>query len=264
MASGLNSGPHGAKLMAELSSEHVAFARSLLIKEDPVLLAFNKPAGLASQGGAGIDLSLDDLLGVFAKSNGKRPALVHRLDRETSGVILAARTKPAIAFFNAAFAARETRKAYLAIVCAGAPDQPAGAIERALVKTRLGQADGVRLARPGEAPALEARTDYATLAARQGAALLALWPRTGRMHQLRAHCAALGRPIFGDGKYGGLGALGAVRATRVMLHAAAIHTPHPDGHARTLRAPPPADFQDALAAFGFSAPADLPLGPDLS
>lgn len=248
--------------MAEYSSEHVAFARSILIKEDPVLLAFNKPAGLASQGGSGIDLSLDDLLGVFAKTNGKRPALVHRLDRETSGVILAARTKPAIAFFNAAFAARETRKAYLAIVCAGAPDPAAGVIERALVKTRLGQADGVRLARPGEAPALEARTDYATLAATDAAALVALWPKTGRMHQLRAHCAAIGRPIFGDGKYGGLSALGAVKAGRVMLHAAAIQTPHPDGHPRILRAPPPTDFCAALDALGLSAPAELPLGPE--
>jgi 23S rRNA pseudouridine955/2504/2580 synthase len=248
--------------MIDPNTDKISYARGLLIKEDPVVLAFNKPSGLASQGGSGIDLSLDDLLGVFAKSNGKRPVLVHRLDRDTSGVILAARTKPAAAFFNAAFAARRTRKAYLAIVCGSAPDPREGVIDRALVKTKLGGADGVRMARAGDQVSMAAQSTYKTLSVAPGAALLALWPRTGRMHQLRAHCAALGCPILGDGKYGGLGQVGQVKAVRTMLHAAALETPHPDGAPRVFRAPPPDDFTTAAAAFGFAIPADLPLGPD--
>jgi 23S rRNA pseudouridine955/2504/2580 synthase len=248
--------------MIDLTADQVAYARSLLIKEDPVVLAFNKASGLASQGGSGIDVSLDDLLGVFAKSNGKRPMLVHRLDRDTSGVIIAARTKPAAAFFNAAFAERRTRKAYLAIVCGGAPAAATGLIEKALVKTKLGGADGVRLARAGDQVRVSAVSAYATLASAPGAALLALWPKTGRMHQLRAHCAAIGCPILGDGKYGGLAQVGTVKAGRTMLHAAALETPHPDGVTRVFRAPPPDDFCAVAAALGLSLPADLPLGPD--
>src|SRR5437762_11932042 len=97
-------------------------ARSLLIHEDAHILVFNKPAGLAVQGGSGVARSLEDLLGAFAKSNGKRPRLVHRLDRETSGVIIAARTKPAAAFFSELFSSRYVYKTYLAIVCGGAPN----------------------------------------------------------------------------------------------------------------------------------------------
>ena len=93
-----------------LSPEDATFARSLVLDEDAALIAFNKPSGLAVQGGSGVTRSLEDLLAVFAKSNGKQPRLVHRLDRETSGVIIAARTKPAAAFFSAAFAGRDVKK----------------------------------------------------------------------------------------------------------------------------------------------------------
>ena len=97
-----------------LSAQDTEYARSLVIAEDSHLIAFNKPPGLAVQGGSGVTRSLEDLLGAFAKSNGKRPRLVHRLDRETSGVIIAARTKPAAAFLSAAFAGRDVAKTYLA------------------------------------------------------------------------------------------------------------------------------------------------------
>ena len=107
-----------------LSAEAAAFARSLLIHEDAAILAFNKPSGLASQGGGGVGQSLDDLLWAFAKSNGKRPRLVHRLDLGTSGVIIAARTQPAAAFLSQAFAGRDTQKTYLALVQGILPQAP--------------------------------------------------------------------------------------------------------------------------------------------
>lgn len=229
--------------------------RDWLIHDDKTVLAFNKPAGLSVQGGSGVEESLDDLLSAFAKSNGNVPRLVHRLDRDTSGVILAARTKPATAFLNAAFAARDVEKTYLAIVCGGAPEPAEGAIDFALVKEKIRGVDLVRRGRSGEA-ALSARTRYQTLEATPIAALVRLFPETGRMHQLRAHMAAIGRPIAGDGKYGGLFSLGDRAVARLMLHAAAIDVPHPEGGRLRLSAPPPADFEHLLAALALNASAD--------
>src|SRR5215470_11488380 len=99
------------------------------------MLVFDKPAGLPVQGGSGVTQSLEHLLQAFAKSNGKTPRLVHRLDRETSGVIIAARTKPAAAFLSEAFASRDAKKTYLAIVCAGEPDPRDGEIALKLKKS---------------------------------------------------------------------------------------------------------------------------------
>jgi 23S rRNA pseudouridine955/2504/2580 synthase len=232
--------------MREISPEQVTHARALLIHEDAHVLAFNKPSGLAVQGGSGVALSLEDLLAAFAKSNGKQPRLVHRLDRETSGVIVAARTKPAAAFLSAAFAGRDAHKSYLAIACGGAPEPAAGEIALALKKTSRRGLDVMEIAPDGQA----ALTRYATRAVTAGAALLELHPETGRMHQLRAHLAAIGRPIAGDGKYGGLFQLDEVEIPRLMLHAAALDIPHPTGARLALAAPPPPDFLTAARSLG--------------
>ena len=234
--------PKGAAIV----EDDDAYARSLLIHEDAHMLVFDKPAGLAVQGGSGVKLSLEDLLAAFAKSNGKRPRLVHRLDRETSGVIVAARTKPAAAFLSEAFARREVRKSYLAIVCGGAPEPQVGEIALALKKSsRLGL-DIMEISTGGQA----ALTRYRTLAARPQAALLELSPETGRMHQLRAHLAAIGRPIAGDGKYGGLFSIGEVDIPTLLLHAGALDLPHPDGGRRRFEAPPPPVFLGAVRSLG--------------
>jgi RluA family pseudouridine synthase len=221
-------------------------ARAFLIHEDAHILVFDKPSGLAVQGGSGVSRSLEDLLGAFAKSNGKRPRLVHRLDRETSGVIVAARTKPAAAFLSEAFAGRDVAKTYLAIVCGGAPEPRDGAIDLALRKTNRRGLDIMEID-PGGQPAL---TRYRTLAATPDAAFLELSPETGRMHQLRAHLAAIGRPIAGDGKYGGLFRLGAVEISRLMLHAAALDLPHPAGERRRFEAPLPRELAEPLRSLG--------------
>jgi len=234
----------------QLTPEDAALARSLVIEDDAHLIAFNKPSGLAVQGGSGVTRSLEDLLAAFAKSNGKQPRLVHRLDRETSGVIIAARTKPAAAFFSEAFAGRDAKKTYLAIVCGGAPEPAEGEIALALKKSSRRGLDVMEVAADGQA----ALTRYRTLAAVADAALLELSPETGRMHQLRAHLAAIGRPIAGDGKYGGLYRIGGTEIPRLLLHAAALEVPYPDGGRRTFVAPPPPEFVGTVRSLGLETP----------
>lgn len=229
-----------------LSPQEIDHARTLLIHEDAHVLVFNKPAGLAVQGGSGVSRSLEDLLAAFARSNGKRPRLVHRLDRETSGVIVVARTKPAAAFLSEAFAGRDVQKTYLAIVCGGAPEPAEGEIDLALKKSSRRGLDIMEVARDGQS----ALTRYRTRAATPVAALVELHPETGRMHQLRAHLAAIGRPIAADGKYGGLFSLGGVEIPSLMLHAAALDIPHPAGGRRAFTAPPPPAFKQALKSLG--------------
>lgn len=233
-----------------LSPDDAALARSLVIEEDAHAIAFNKPSGLAVQGGSGVTRSLEDLLAVFAKSNGKQPRLVHRLDRDTSGVIIAARTKPAAAFFSEAFAGRDVKKTYLAIVCGGAPAEREGEVALALKKSSRRGLDIMEVASDGQA----ALTRYRTLAATAEAALMELSPETGRMHQLRAHMAAIGRPIAGDGKYGGLYAIGGAEIPRLLLHAAALDVPYPDGGRRTFRAPAPPEFSGIAQSLGLETP----------
>jgi RluA family pseudouridine synthase len=225
-----------------LTPEQHSYARSLVIHEDAHILVFNKPSGLAVQGGSGVALSLEGLLAAFAKSNGKRPRLVHRLDRETSGVIVAARTKPAAAQLSEAFAGREVEKTYLAIVCGGAPEDRDGEIDLPLRKSSRRGLDIMEVDPAGQS----ALTRYRTLAAAREAALIELHPHTGRMHQLRIHLAAICRPIAGDGKYGGLFRLGGVDISRLMLHAAALDLPHPAGGRRRFEAPVPADMAEPL------------------
>lgn len=232
------------------TSLRVDDARSFLIHEDAQVLAFNKPSGLAVQGGSGVTRNLEDMLAAFAKANGRRPHLVHRLDRETSGVIVAARNKPAAAALSEAFARRETRKIYLAIVCGGAPADAEGVIDLPLVKTSRHGLDIMEITQHGARGAQAAVTRYAMLAGTKDAALLRIEPETGRMHQIRAHLAAIGRPIAGDAKYGGLFAIGGTAIPRLLLHASELTLPHPAGGVLRLEAPPPEDFRATAAALG--------------
>jgi tRNA pseudouridine32 synthase/23S rRNA pseudouridine746 synthase len=235
-----------------LSETDIAFARSLVIFEDDELIAFNKPAGLSSQGGRIRAHTLDDLLWAFATRGGNRPRLVHRLDRDTSGVLLTARTKPGAAFLGKAMMGRRVRKTYLAIVAPGAPQPRGGMIEKALRRESIGREAYMRVCEPDEPGAESALTRYRTLAASETAAVVELSPQTGRMHQLRVHMASLGRPIAGDPRYGGAMALGGRAAPRLMLHAARLRFPHPSGGERTIEAPLPDDFAALAAALGLA------------
>ena len=235
-----------------LTAEEVAFVRALVLHEDAAVLALNKPAGLSSQGGRGQANTLDELLWAFARPGKARPRLIHRLDRDTSGVILTARTRPAAVFLGKAMAARRFEKTYLALLGGGPPEPPDGVIDVALRREEVGREAYVRVARPDHPDAQTALTRYRTLAAGPLAALVEARPETGRMHQIRVHLAHLGRPIAGDARYGGALTLGGRPVPRLMLHAAALEFPHPDGGTRRLEAPPPADFADLSTALGLS------------
>ena len=237
-----------------LTPEEIAFVRAMVIHEDAEIIALNKPPGLSSQGGRAQVNTLDELLWAFARQGHARPRLIHRLDRDTSGVILTAKTKPAAGFLGKAVMGRRVRKTYLAIVAPGAPAPAKGVIETPLRRDTIGREAYMRICDPGHPDAETALTRYRTLASGPAAALVELSPETGRMHQLRVHLASLGRPIAGDARYGGALALGGVAIPRLMLHAAALEFPHPDGGRKRIAAPLPADFSAALEAAGLQAP----------
>ena len=235
-----------------LSAEETDFVRKLVIFEDDQILALNKPAGLSSQGGRGQVHTLDEMLWAFAKAGKARPRLIHRLDRDTSGVILTAKTKPAAGFLGKAMMGRRFFKTYYAVVSGGAPKPAQGFIEAPLRREEIGREAYMRVCDADHPDAETARTRYRTLAATSDAALLELEPQTGRMHQLRVHLASIGRPIAGDARYGGALVLGGHAVPRLMLHAGALRFPHPEGGERRIEAPLPPDIADLAAALGLA------------
>jgi tRNA pseudouridine32 synthase/23S rRNA pseudouridine746 synthase len=237
-----------------LTADEVAAVRAMVIHQDEAIIALNKPSGLSSQGGRIQAHTLDDLLDAFAKSNGNRPRLVHRLDRDTSGVILTARTKPAAAALGKALMDRRVRKTYLAVVTPGAPDPREGVIDTPLRRMEIGREAYMRPTEPDHPDAETASTRYRTLGVVDGAALVELSPHTGRMHQLRAHLASIGRPIVGDARYGGALTLAGEAAGRLLLHAFSIQFKHPDGQAMRLSAPLPPEFVAVLERLGLPVP----------
>jgi len=233
-----------------------------VIYRDGDVIALDKPAGLAVQGGTNTERHLDMLLDALRFDAKERPRLVHRLDKDTSGVLLLARNAAAAAKLTAAFREKTTRKVYWAVTV-GMPKPRQGRID-----IPLGKAGGAGRERvvPDAPDAKRAVTYYTTLEHAGGkAAFVALWPVTGRTHQLRAHCAAIGTPILGDGKYGGAGAHLDGTAPggrhRLHLHARSIEIPHPQGGGRMLRvsAPLPPALKATWRFFGFDAePEDDP------
>ena len=235
---------------AALTTDEIAFVRGLLIYEDADVLALNKPAGLSSQGGRGQVHTLDELLWAFARPGKARPRLIHRLDRDTSGVILTARTKPAASFLGKAMMGRRFSKTYRAIVTPGAPQPRGGVIDVPLRRDEQGREAYMRVCPADHPDAETARSRYRTLADAPGAALLELDPETGRMHQLRVHLASIGHPIAGDARYGGALVAGGHAVPRLMLHAQALKFPHPSGGEKRIEAPTPADMAGLIAALG--------------
>ena len=226
----------------EADADEVAALRERVIFRDDDVIVLDKPAGLAVQGGSGVHRHLDAMLDGLRFGAAERPRLVHRLDRDTSGVLLLARDARVAAELGAAFRARLIRKIYWALV-AGVPAPRRGEIALALVKA--GPMGRERM-REDAASAKPAATRYAVRkTAPPGVAWLILEPLTGRTHQLRAHCASLGTPILNDGKYGGRAAyLKAIDASKRMhLHARALLLP-----AQLLGAPRARRFEAPLAA----------------
>jgi 23S rRNA pseudouridine955/2504/2580 synthase len=233
--------------------------RDAVIYRDDWAIVLNKPAGLAVQGGTNTERHIDALLDALRFEAAERPRLVHRLDKDTSGILLIARNAAAAAFFAGAFRDKSARKAYQAIV-AGLPEPRRGRIDLALAK---GGGRGRERVHADEALGKAAVTYYRVLDhAGRRASWLALLPLTGRTHQLRAHCAALGTPILGDGKYGGAAAHvpGGAAAHRLHLHASRLDLPHPSGGRFTVAAPLPPHMQQACEFFGFSGEPEDPFG----
>ncbi len=238
-----------SKLPRSLSEEDVAWVRSMVVYEDADIMGFNKPSGLSSQGGRGPDShNLDDMMWAFVKPSGRRPMLIHRLDRDTSGILLAARTHPATSFLGKAMIRREFAKTYLCIVSNAARLADNGMVSEALRREERGREAWSRVCPPDHPDAQAAETDFEVLGRSGDAALVRCRPLTGRMHQIRVHLAHLGCPIAGDARYGGALSLEGHAVPRLMLHALTLTFPHPAGGEKTLSAPVPADMQALSAA----------------
>jgi len=255
---------------ARVSDADAAMIRGAVIYRDEDILAINKPPGLASQGGSGTTRHVDLLADALRFDRDDKPRLVHRLDRDTSGVLLLARSVRAAAGLAKAFQSRDARKIYWALV-AGVPHPRSGTIRYGLVKApghgAGGEGEKMRVVPPDAVAATEgakrATTDYAVIeAAATRASWVALAPITGRTHQLRAHMNAIGHPIIGDGKYGGnaqektedgWGAqLGGQVSRKLHLHARSIALRHPITGARlSLTAPLPEHMARSWELFGW-------------
>jgi 23S rRNA pseudouridine955/2504/2580 synthase len=223
--------------------------RQRVLYRDDDVIVLNKPAGLAVQGGTGIKRHLDAMLDALKFDAAERPKLVHRLDKDTSGVLLLARNRPAAAHLGESLRRHKVRKIYWAL-CAGVPKLREGKIDMPLAK--LAGPMGERVAED-EDDGKPAVTLYSVLeTAGKRAAWLALMPLSGRTHQLRVHCAAMGTPIQGDGKYGGKDAfLGGEVEGAVHLHARRVVAPLPGGGMVDMSAPLPKHMAATWRLFGF-------------
>ena len=242
--------------------EAVREIERMVLYRDDDLIVLDKPQGLPTQGGPGIRRHLDGMLAAWrgGGGGGERPRLVHRLDRETAGVLVVARLPGVAAKLAAAFRSRVVEKTYWAVV-AGRPVPVEGRIEGELVRVDGFRGERAAVAGPYDTDTAHSITDFRTLdhAARK-LAWLELRPLTGRTHQLRVHCAAIGAPILGDTPYGeeregrntalvdGLGNTLHLLARRLVL-------PHPAGGTLAVEAPLPAHMAATFATLGFAAPA---------
>jgi 23S rRNA pseudouridine955/2504/2580 synthase len=223
----------------------------MILHEDKDVYVLDKPAGLAVQGGTRTHRHIDGLLIGLGLDTGERPLLVHRLDRETSGVLVVAKRRAVAASLGKLFATRSVRKIYWAGV-KGVPRPAQGRIDIPLIKAAGPDGDRVRAAEADEEDAQRAVTHYSLIdKAPPVMAWMSLKPSTGRQHQLRAHMAHIGHPILGDDKYGGDRDLPAAIANRLHLHARRIVFPHPRGGTVDVTAPLPPHMQETWALFGF-------------
>ncbi len=237
------------KAKPELTQAEIEQARAMVVRETPSALVLNKPPGLATQGGTNTTTHVDGLLDAFVTGEDEpRPRLVHRLDKDTSGILLIARTPGSAAYFSRRFSGRSAKKVYWALVV-GVPDIREGTIEAPLAKQPGSGGEKMHVDHEGGQPA---KTKYRVVeSAGKRVAWLELQPMTGRTHQLRVHCAAMGHPIVGDGKYGGKEAFLTGSISRKMhLHARRLIIDSPDGKLDAV-ADLPEHFAASIEQLGF-------------
>jgi 23S rRNA pseudouridine955/2504/2580 synthase len=261
----LPSGPPPDTMSARAapSAADTRLLQERVLYRDDEMIVINKPEGLAVQGGTGTSRHLDGLLDALRFEAKERPRLVHRLDKDTSGVLVLARSARAAARIGELFRSKATRKVYWAITV-GAPKPRNGKIDQPLAK-QAGP-DGERVAADHE-EGDRALTYYRTVArAGDRFAWLALEPVTGRTHQLRVHCLTLGTPVLGDGKYGGAAAHPASlpQASKLHLHARAIALPLASGKTLAVTAPLPPHMRTSWDFFGFEEAGERDLFIDLA
>ncbi len=241
-----------------LSDEDAKFIRSLVIHDDGDIIALNKPYGLAVQGGSKQSRHIDGMLDGLADKNGVRPRLVHRLDKDTSGVLLLARSSQIAKAIGKQFKDRNIKKLYWAIVTP-TPESPAGTIKAPLIKAGGPNKERMRV---DDKEGKTAITEYEIIEhAHRQAAFVAFWPRTGRTHQIRVHAELMGTPVLGDNKYRGApaendeikGIQGLEISKRLHLHAQRVVLPHPTKKGNLdISAPLPPELVKSWRALGFN------------
>lgn len=256
---------------ASFTDDDERMIRETVLFKDAHVLVLNKPAGLPTQGGTKQDIHVDGLAEALRFGLDEKPRLVHRLDKDTSGVLVLARSRKSASALTEAFRHRDTRKIYWAAV-AGVPAPRMGTIRYGLVKAaghgRGGAGEKMLCLHPSDVSdtkgAKHATTDYAVLSALGGrVSWTALSPITGRTHQLRAHMAEIGHPIIGDGKYGGSGQenlgdgwgaqLGGEMSRKLHLHARSLRFEHPvTGRTMTFTAPLPSHMKKTWSTLDWS------------
>jgi 23S rRNA pseudouridine955/2504/2580 synthase len=244
--------------------EDADFLRKLVIFEDDAILALNKPFGLAVQGGTKTTRHVDGMLAALEKK-GERPRLVHRLDQDTGGLLIVAKTRIAAVRLGKAFQGHDVVKTYWAL-CKGVPQIRQGTINFAIAKkmVRVGGSDQERMAAADEEEAKKAITDYMVVDSAGPVSFLALKPLTGRTHQLRVHCAAINTPIIGDRKYGGRDATLEGAPEGLQLFCRAMTFPHPTtGKPMTITAPLTGRMKETWSLLGFDPNLEVSW-PDLS
>lgn len=231
------------------------FVRGLVLHRDAEVIALGKPPGLAVQGGTGTHRHLDGMLDGLRFDAAETPRLVHRLDKDTSGVLLLGRSRAAAAALAKAFKSRAARKTYWSVTV-GVPSPAAGRIDLPLDKLPGKAGERMTVDRENGRPAATLYRTVENVGRRL--AWVALRPLTGRTHQLRVHCAAIGCPVLGDGKYGGADAFvsGHPVSRKLHLHAREISLPHPSGKGElTVRAPLSDHMAETWSLFGFDSAA---------
>ena len=230
-----------------------AFLKSIILFEDADVMVLNKPMGLAVQGGSGTTRHIDGMLGALRGPDGQRPRLVHRLDKDTAGCLLVAKTRFAAAALAKTFRSRSARKIYWALV-AGVPKPAQGRISTYLAKQEVEEDSYMRIAKHGEKDAVHAVTYYALVEpAAHKFAWISLKPVTGRTHQLRAHMAHVGNPIVGDPKYFNIENWEFPGGVQNKLHLLArrIAVAHPRGGIIDVSAPLPPHMEQSWNLLGF-------------